>query len=285
MKLHVFLEDEFHDVVPTERTAWQVLARTPIDADCTYLAVPWCALINEGRLHDAPDIRLNGGATVCQHVEYRRLFPILRDIGIDTLFTPHVSEEHSELRVLPFPIFAANGALPAPRKDIFCSFIGANTGEHLPGRVRSRIFELPPRPDVVIKYRDAWHWRGRGSGEEWLRRHKESADEFRSVLSRSRFSLCPRGNGPSTIRFWESLQAGAIPVLLSDEMRLPEELDWNSCTIRLPEDSVESVFSVLEGVSPSREQELREGSLHAYARFSGENFASTIHHHYSSSIR
>lgn len=36
---------------------------------------------------------------------------------------------------------------------------------------------------------------------------------YNEILSRSRFSLCPSGNGYDTYRFWESLCYGAIPIV------------------------------------------------------------------------
>ena len=36
------------------------------------------------------------------------------------------------------------------------------------------------------------------------------------LLTTSVFALCPRGNGPSSIRFVEAIASGAIPVLIGD---------------------------------------------------------------------
>jgi hypothetical protein len=42
-------------------------------------------------------------------------------------------------------------------------------------------------------------------------------------LATSRFVLCPRGVASNTIRFFESLMFGRIPVLVSDDAKLPLE--------------------------------------------------------------
>ncbi|MEN9841279.1 MAG: hypothetical protein RL376_1079, partial [Verrucomicrobiota bacterium] len=51
-------------------------------------------------------------------------------------------------------------------------------------------------------------------------------------IARSRFVLCPRGNGLGSIRFFETLQAGRVPVLLSDRWVLPAGPDWSACVVR-----------------------------------------------------
>lgn len=70
--------------------------------------------------------------------------------------------------------------------------------------------------------------------------------DWRSKIASSEFSLCPRGFGPTSFRLAESIQLGAVPVVIyQDELWLPytESLDWEQCAIivhandaaRLPE--------------------------------------------------
>ncbi len=41
--------------------------------------------------------------------------------------------------------------------------------------------------------------------------------DYVSHLQRSKFVICPPGNGPDTHRLWETLAAGAIPIVLKDD--------------------------------------------------------------------
>src|SRR5437763_1885888 len=82
-----------------------------------------------------------------------------------------------------------------------------------------------------------------------------------------KYYLCPRGVGPNTIRFWESLQAGAIPVLISDNMALPKGFNWDNCIIRIREKDILSINSILVSISPKKEEEMRENCLIAYELF------------------
>jgi hypothetical protein len=54
-------------------------------------------------------------------------------------------------------------------------------------------------------------------------------------LRQCRFILCPRGNGLSSIRLFETLEAARVPVIISDDLLLPECVNWTSCAIVVPE--------------------------------------------------
>ena len=48
--------------------------------------------------------------------------------------------------------------------------------------------------------------------------------------------MCPSGSGPNSIRLWESIAYGAIPVVLSDTYLPPGDLDlWESAVVVCPE--------------------------------------------------
>ena len=57
------------------------------------------------------------------------------------------------------------------------------------------------------------------------------------LLSETQFSLCPRGDYCGSVRFYESLAAGCIPVLLADGAELPlaRLLPWDEMIVRVPE--------------------------------------------------
>jgi hypothetical protein len=115
----------------------------------------------------------------------------------------------------------------------------------------------------------------------WVHSAQEEIDEYRSVLARSRFSLCPRGTAPQSIRFWESLQAGAIPVLISDSLCLPENANWDEMIVRVPEDAIATIPERLAAISPEREEAMRQACLDYFATYvEGDNFVATIREFY-----
>ena len=66
--------------------------------------------------------------------------------------------------------------------------------------------------------------------------NKLEFQEFRRTVSSCRFSLCPRGVGLSSWRFFECMHLNTIPVLFADEVVLPyPDLDYSKICVRIPE--------------------------------------------------
>ena len=78
-----------------------------------------------------------------------------------------------------------------------------------------------------------------------------SAELFSDVLMNSKFILCPRGIAPSTIRVFEAMRAGRVPVIIADEWR--ENIidgDWREFSIRISEKDVQLIPEILEALEP-----------------------------------
>jgi len=89
---------------------------------------------------------------------------------------------------------------------------------------------------------------------EWngmLEPDKESAESYRDKLRNVRFSLCPKGVGGSSVRFYESCYYGAVPVIFGTDVLLGESWYDTSFVIREPyyndkEEIKETLHRVLE---------------------------------------
>ncbi len=274
MKIYSYKTELFPEIpiLTAEEKAYEFLCSKPIEKNINYLAVPWGVFFRRKNFTKVTLFKkLNDGFTICQHVEYRKIIPTLRELGVNILFAPHASkrQEYKDITVLPFPLYPINGIGPAKKKDILYSFIGSQFHS-----TRIKIFRLLRQPDVVIKRRKNWHFYV--SNET---RREQERKEYQNVLARSRFSLCPRGTGPSSIRFWESLQAGAIPVLIADAMVLPEieGINWNDCIVRISEGKVSFIDRIVRAISLEKEAQMRENCLHVFALIcEGENFVQVI---------
>jgi len=83
--------------------------------------------------------------------------------------------------------------------------------------------------------------------------HLEGPDYVRE-LTRAKFCLVPRGLSSWTLRLFESILAGCVPVLINDHIRFPFEdaLDYRRFTVKWPENAVdESLVRYLESVDES----------------------------------
>ena len=226
--------------------------------------------------------------TCCQHVGFRDLIPLFDKIGIKTVYSPHKiigEDEIDGIVIKPCPLFAVNfedqnrnqvfqdydndRLLNKSRKYLF-SFQGGYQQGYLTD-IRLRIFEFKKlsRPDVYIKNTGEWHYNIDVYNHKTdSNEHKLLLSEYNIVLLESKFSLCPSGSGPNSLRLWESLATGSIPVILADTLELPEHSLWKKACIFLPENDVEKVLEILENISLEEEREMRSNCLKLYQHFS-----------------
>jgi hypothetical protein len=119
--------------------------------------------------------------------------------------------------------------------DLLFSFVGSCTHES-----RRPILELRHPAAILEEVTNFVFWDNSSKAFEERRRR------YREVVQRSRFVLCPRGRGPSSFRIYESLAAGRVPVIISDEWSEPVGPDWRQFSIRVPERDAMHVPSILQ---------------------------------------
>ncbi len=100
--------------------------------------------------------------------------------------------------------------------------------------VRKRIFKNPPtHPDVLIQESNNYrHWNFETT---YADAKSISQKDYAEILSQSSFFLCPLGVGSSSIRLYEVMQAGRVPVIISDNWKPIEGMKWSEFSIQVPE--------------------------------------------------
>ena len=98
-------------------------------------------------------------------------------------------------------------------------------------------------------------------------RNKEMEKQYVTGLANCSFALCPKGVGSGTRRFWESLAAGAIPVLISDQLELPAIWDWDKTIVRVSEKRALYTPNVLHNVTVFKGIEEKREMCRAAHRF------------------
>ena len=76
----------------------------------------------------------------------------------------------------------------------------------------------------------------------------DNISEFEDIMNNSIFSLCPRGTSPTSFRLYEALEAGSIPIYISDEYWVPfkDDLDWEKFCIFLHPNDIKSIPSMVD---------------------------------------
>ena len=253
----------------TERHAAELVREVAIMPGRTfYIGLPWATIID--KLQSGASDRwewmeflyqisaqIPAGfrrVTVCQHILMKRYLELFRLCGIADIFWSHATRvdvsraDQDGFTIHPFPLFPVNiahsGRTEGAKRYLF-SFIGARPNSHYLTEVRQWILDrLSAEPDGYVAGRDEWHFQrvvydrqilgdtGTASAVTPEGPGHSQSVEFSKLLADSVFSLCPSGSGPNTIRLWESLGSGAIPVILADEWAPPGPVAlWDAAVV------------------------------------------------------
>lgn len=276
MTMYKYFEEHWRiDAIQTEVLAYLELEKNPLDADAVCVAIPWAVIINYNMYDQLPNIRFEGEKifTICQHDHVKNIIPYAKKMGIKVVFacsTPN-NETFGNLALVPMLQQATNGTDPVDNKDIFYSFVG--TVWTFP--VRQELMNLPLYPDVYMKAREQWHYYLPLS-----ERRESEMREYKDVLSRSIFALCPRGVGLSTIRFSEALQAGAIPVIFDPTWQLPYNFDWENTIVFVDRKDLPNLYQILKAIPADRIALMRDNCRKAYNRFCNGTLSNPVREYY-----
>lgn len=95
-------------------------------------------------------------------------------------------------------------------------------------------------------------------------------DMYVELIRDSTFVICPRGRGPASLRLYETMRAGRVPVILADEWVPPDGVAWDEFAVIVPERQVRHLGELLR----KREPEAEALARRARAVWN-ENFGST----------
>lgn len=129
--------------------------------------------------------------------------------------------------------------VPGDDPDLLFSFQGRDVGP-----VRPAVFALSHPRKVVEDTSRHDFFGGHGALLD------DARHRYREVMGRSKFVLCPRGSGTSSFRLFEALACGRVPVVVSDDWVAPQGIDWQTCSVRVPEREVSTIPDRLEALEP-----------------------------------
>ncbi len=244
----------------TEKAAFKSVLTEPNSflPDCTYFGFPWATLIDAFQAKSMNRWELVAALrqlrqkvpkqkriiTTCQHIYAAQYMELFAGTGITDIFWPHKTTTDSELEGItthPFPLFPVqecpHNQLHNMNRKFLASFIGAYNPKAYLTEIRQAIFDLHDKEeDFLIIKRDTWHYdravyneqlQGVNASLSQEAEEEKREYEYRDSLNNSWFCLCPSGSGPNSIRIFEALSYGSIPVILAKDLDLsyfPKEL-------------------------------------------------------------
>jgi len=268
--------------------------------DPSFLGFPWATVIDKNAnldsVYDLLIQKIDKEKTYyscCQQIFFKRLAELFKELNIKILYTPHkqLGEDYlNAIRLFPCPLYAVNieddlrnlefkgKDLLNIERDILYSFAGGYQPGYLTD-IRLKIFELPKRDDCIVHNTGYWHFneivysdfQNKNGEINESEERQSNTKSYNNLLLRSRYTFCPSGSGPNSIRFWESLGAGSIPILLADTLELPNNDMWDRSILRIPEEKIFEINEILSQISEEEEHDRRLNCLEMY-KFYRENY-------------
>ncbi|ODR95879.1 hypothetical protein AUC70_03205 [Methyloceanibacter stevinii] len=273
----------------TERYATDQIRHSAVsNSDFVYIGFPWATLIDllgkkqgdprlKPMIADLFNIRREvkrwiQRATVCQHINMMHWLKTFGYLGITDIFWSHkvkgvdslVCGDHT-IRLHPFPLFpvqyARGGLDQQGQRPLLFSFVGLGEHPKYLTDVRAIILRILSEDSRgLVVGRDSWHYQKVVYEYQVGMRAKNpdgliddaASEQHISALRDSVFCLCPSGTGPNTIRLWEAIGSGCIPVIMSETYDPPGVgALWEAAAIFCPEtvDAVKGLPDRLEAMA------------------------------------
>lgn len=302
----------------TERHAFhQMQMFAPRQQNVVYVGFPWATIIdlsnhnkNDRERLDELNAELDYIAsltrqykrviTVCQHIHMLKFPEFFQRAGITDIFWSHArvglpnfpAAPDINLHAFPlFPVQEAEGPeVPLDARKHLFSFVGAKANKIYLTESRNMIIEeLGNDPRGLVVERETWHYNKVVYDAQILGKSKiddklvdnQASDQFKEVMRQTVFALCPSGTGPNSIRLWEAIVSGSIPVVLADTYRTPaSDALWSQATISCTEEreAIRALPDRLEAIMANPvELQCRRAALQVLAlRYGRRNFVADV---------
>ncbi len=272
-----------------------------------YLGIPWATFIDTKNFPEdfiaSVKVKISGIRhalsefdfslrvhSVCQHVYWERYLDAWLDVGVDDLWLPHLTNEtklnYEKINIHPWSLYAVNVEDPkrsggikvgklASKKKYLASFIGAHIDHYLT-HDRLNFQKFSNEPDFYIRIQDRWHYEDVVYGHQVKNLDLDSSykvdasvKNYNEILSDSVFALCPAGAGPNSLRLWEALAVGSIPVLfekppLMPNIKITSSINWDDIVVRVTEDQFLNLPNILRSFDINEINKKQNLALQAY---------------------
>ena len=200
-----------------------------------YIPVFWTTLYNDNipvntqEYLDALDPRKKY-FTINQHDDGIRY-----NIPQDTLIFS--ASENGKGTIIPIPLITSPIDIYGNvEKDILCSFVGTITHP-----IRKKLYDMYHNKNKFYFSKEL-NWSPLVPDDK--------LEEFRRITSRSKYTLCPRGNIIQSFRIYETIQLGSVPIIITDKYTYPfgNSIDWNSFSLIISENKIGDIENIINDI-------------------------------------
>jgi hypothetical protein len=139
---------------------------------------------------------------------------------------------HENLHIDQIP----EAAILSKRRRHLFSF----TGEISTHPVRSAILDLVDHPEAHLR-----HVPQRSSTIMSVQECRSHQESYLQTILDSEFVLCPRGIGPTSMRLFEVMQLGRVPVVIGDNWLPVADVPWREFAVFIPENDIKNLPTLL----------------------------------------
>ena len=284
-----YYDKEWQEPTPTEKCVFDLFKKHK-NLPHHYFAFPWSTLNDNKFKNDYHLYEIINNVhiekdktyfTVELHESFVKRIEMYKKLNIKYVFASQstnaqieqIKKEH-DIQIIPFSLHPTQNSegmeyVPIQNRKFLTNFVGLVYSKHYISDIRQHIFEIfKDKKDCYVKKRDKWHY----EGVIYEGKDKSDSDcemEYKEILMNSKFTLCPSGSGPNSIRLWEVLSFGSIPVLLADTLALPELLEekWEDSIIFWKENNIEKLYTFLQTMDEKRLVEMSENGRKLYETY------------------
>lgn len=261
-----FIKDKIYwrgcpDKVPTESTIRNLIMNEKISDDYTYVDMNNACITQHHGFKVYQEI-----VNILTEKKNKNFIFVAQSINpfIDNLnfygnkiFTPHASTKNNFISIPHYTVNSFENNISITDRNLF-SFTGANTNP-----VRKCLANLYPNYCKITN--------------EWF--DTKNLGTFKNTLINSKFGLCPRGTGLGTLRMWETLASGVVPVIISDNYKFPLEhiIEWENISVTVKESDIHLIDKILKNYSDKTIENMIEKGTEIYnTYFSNDKLHKTI---------
>ena len=234
--------------------------KNKVDTDRNYIDIFWTNIYCNAANGIHPNVNVQ--AEIDQLDSAKKYFTVnqhddgpLETLPMNTLIFS-AGGNQTRGNIIPIPLICSRigDSFINETKTILCSFVGSLTHP-----IRSVLAQAWSNDEDFIF-----------ATQNWTQNiPKKNLTIFKTLTSKSKFTLCPRGYGKSSFRLYEAMQLGSVPVYVSDQHYLPwsDEIDWSEFSVLIKPDQIPDIKEILTSYSDQKINKMVKTAQSIYDKY------------------